>query len=106
MNLNHLFDLSLRGRAGKEALEWQGRTYTFGEIDQRSDRMAQALRQRGLSKGVRLAVYLANCIEYVDLYLACLKLGVIFVPVNILYRERELAHILSDALREMRSDFL
>ena len=97
MNLNHLFDLSLRGRTGKEALEWQGRIYTFVEIDQRSDRMAQALRQRGLSKGERLAVYLSNRIEYVDLYLACLKLGVIFVPVNILYRERELAHILSDA---------
>ena len=29
--------------------------------------------------------------------LACVKLGVIFVPVNILYRERELSHILSDA---------
>ena len=97
MNLTHLFDLSLRGRQGKEALEWQGRTYTFGEMDRRSDRIAQALRKRGLAKGERLAVYLANCIEYVDLYLACLKLGVIFVPVNILYRERELAHILSDA---------
>ena len=97
MNLNHLFDLSLRGRPGKVALEWQGRTYTFGEMDRRSDRIAQALRKRGLAKGERLAVYLANCIEYVDLYFACLKLGVIFVPVNILYRERELAHILSDA---------
>ena len=33
----------------------------------------------------------------IDLYLACVKLGVIFVPINILYRERELAHILADA---------
>ena len=36
-------------------------------------------------------------IEFIDIFLACVKLGVIFVPVNILYRERELSHILSDA---------
>ena len=30
----------------------------------------------------------------IDLYLACVKLGVIFVPINILYREREITHIL------------
>ncbi len=42
-------------------------------------------------------MYLANCVEMIDLYLACVKLGVIFVPINILYREREIAHILSDA---------
>ena len=33
----------------------------------------------------------------IDLFLACVKLGVIFVPVNILYREREIAHIVGDA---------
>lgn len=97
MNLIQLFDLSLEGRADDCGLEWQGRSFTFGELDARSNQMAQALSRRGLATGERMAVYLANCIEYVDLYLACLKLGAIFVPVNILYRERELAHILSDA---------
>ena len=33
----------------------------------------------------------------IDVYLACVKLGVIFVPINILYKEREIAHILGDA---------
>jgi malonyl-CoA/methylmalonyl-CoA synthetase len=97
MNLIQLFDMTLKGRAGEEALEWQGRTYTFGELDERSERMAACLAGRGLAKGERLGVYLANCVEYVDLYLACLKLGVICVPVNILYRERELRHIEQDA---------
>jgi malonyl-CoA/methylmalonyl-CoA synthetase len=97
LNLIQLFDLSLRGRAEDEALEWQGRAYTFGELDRRSDRMAQALAARGLVAGERMAVYLANCVEYIDLYLAALKLGAIFVPVNILYRERELAHIVNDS---------
>jgi malonyl-CoA/methylmalonyl-CoA synthetase len=33
----------------------------------------------------------------IDIYLACVKLGVIFVPINILYRDREISHILGDA---------
>jgi len=36
-------------------------------------------------------------VETIDLYLACVKLGVIYVPINVLYREREIAHILGDA---------
>ncbi len=97
MNLTQLFDLSLQGRCNSLALEYEGRTYTFGDIDQRSNRMAALLRDRGLETGDRLCVYLANCLEMIDLYLACVKLGVIFVPVNILYREREISHILTDS---------
>ncbi len=97
MNLIQLFDLSLTGRALNPALEWQGETYTFGDLDHRSNRMAHVLASRGITRGDRVAIYLANCVEYIDLYLACLKLGAIAVPVNILYRERELNHILTDA---------
>jgi malonyl-CoA/methylmalonyl-CoA synthetase len=97
MNLCHLFDLSLVGRRDREALEFLGHTYTFGEIDARSNRIAHLLASRGLKAGDRLCVYLANCVEIVDLYLACVKLGVIFVPINILYRDREIDHIVNDA---------
>src|SRR6266550_1213851 len=97
MNLLHLFDLSLIARADSPALEWQGRTYTFGELEARSNRAAHALLARGFTKGDRLGVYLANCIELIDLFLACVKLGVIFVPINVLYREREISHIVNDA---------
>jgi malonyl-CoA/methylmalonyl-CoA synthetase len=97
MNLVQLFDLSLEGRRGQVALEFAGHSYTFGDIDVRSNRMAALLRHRGLQPGDRLCVYLSNCVEMIDLYLACLKLGAIFVPVNILYREREISHIVADA---------
>jgi len=97
MNLRDLFDLSLVNRRDQIALEWAGAEYTFGEMDVRSNRMAHVLIARGLAQGDRLCVYLANRIEMIDLYLACVKLGVIFVPINILYREREITHILGDA---------
>jgi malonyl-CoA/methylmalonyl-CoA synthetase len=97
MNLAQLFDLSLVGRRDEVGLEFGGTEYTFGEIDARSNRMAALFRERGLEAGDRLAVYLANCVELIDIYLACVKLGAIFVPINILYREKEIAHILEDA---------
>ncbi len=97
MTLLNLFDLSFEGRRSQAALEFAGATYTFGELDERSNQMANWLKTRGFQPGDRLCVYLANCVELIDLYLACVKLGVIFVPVNILYRERELSHILADA---------
>ena len=97
MNLLQLFDHSLIARPNEIGLEWQGRSFTFGEVEERSNRLAHALRARGFRKGDRLCVHLANRIELIDLFLACVKLGVLFVPINILYREREIAHITSDA---------
>ena len=97
MNLIQLFDLSLVGRRDEPGLEFEGRTYTFGEVDARSNQMAHWLLAKGLKLGDRVAVYLANSVEMIDLYLACVKLGVIFVPVNILYRDLEIGHILRDA---------
>lgn len=96
MTLPELFDLSFVGRRNEVALEWD-RVYTFGEIDERASRMANLLVARGLGAGDRLCVYLPNCLEFIDLYLAATRLGVIFVPVNVLYRGREIRHILADA---------
>jgi malonyl-CoA/methylmalonyl-CoA synthetase len=97
MNLTHLFDASLLGRADAPALEFAEETFTFGDLEARSNRLALFLSEHGAQRGQRLCVYLGNCVEIIDLYLACIKLGVVFVPINILYRDREISHILQDA---------
>jgi malonyl-CoA/methylmalonyl-CoA synthetase len=96
VTLPDLFEISFAGRRREVALEWD-REYTFGEVDDRASRMANLLAARGLGAGDRLCVYLPNCLEFVDLFLAATRLGVIFVPVNVLYRDREIRHILADA---------
>jgi len=101
MFLPELFAPSLQGRAKEPALDVDihGRltTLTFGELDARSNRFAAELRSRGVEPGDRVALFLPNGITFIDGFLACLKLGAIVVPVNVLYRERELTHILADA---------
>lgn len=102
MQLTDLFNLSLIGRSSVTALEYEdgeGRlaSLTFGELDDRANRVARLLESKGLVAGERLGIFLANRVEFIDLVLACLRLGVIIVPINILYREREIAHIHADA---------
>ena len=72
-------------------------TLTFGQIEARANQMAHELAARGLVRGDRLCVHLANRVEFIDLFLACTRLGVVFVPMNVLYRERELRHIIGDS---------
>ena len=97
MNLNQLFDHSLLGRRDQPALEFLGEISTFGEIDSRSNRLAHVLISRGLASGHRLCCYLSNSAFMVDLYIACVKVGIVFTPINVLYRDREITHILSDS---------
>ena len=97
MPLLPLFDSSLLGRAARPALEFGGAALTFGDLEARSNRLAHALRARGLTRGDRLAFFLQNRVEVIDLWIAAVKLGVVLVPVNVLYRERELKHILADS---------
>jgi len=59
--------------------------------------MAAELAARGVRKGDRLCVQLPNGVPFLDIFLACLRLGAVLVPINTLYRERELRHIISDA---------
>src|SRR5438874_1975494 len=103
MSLLHQFDESLLNRAEKQALEFLRpdgsgvATSTFGELEQRSNQFASLLAERGLKPGDRLAFFLQNRPEVIELWLAAVKMGVILVPVNVLYRERELRHILMDS---------
>ena len=102
MSLLSLFDLSLVGRRDQPAVECDRpghprATLTFGELEARSNRLANLLASRGLGRGDRLAFYLANRVEIIDLWLAAVKLGVIVVPINVLYKHREIRHILGDA---------
>lgn len=78
-------------------VEAGGAVRCYGELDERTDRLAHALRGHGLAPGDRLAVWLGNRIEYLETYVACAKAGVVVVPINIRYTVPEAAHILGDS---------
>lgn len=102
MQLIDLFNLSLLGRLTAPAIDYDladgtVATLSFGDLDARSNRLAHLFAARGLTRGDRLAFFLPNRVEFIDLFLAAVKTGVIVVPINVLYREREVAHIVTDS---------
>jgi malonyl-CoA/methylmalonyl-CoA synthetase len=74
-----------------------GRQLRYSEIPQRSGRMLSLLRQLGVHKGDRVVVQVNKSIEAVLLYLACLRAGAIYIPLNTAYTATEVAYFLSDA---------
>ncbi len=83
----------------KEALVdvFTGRRYTYGQFNERANRLANALRQEwGIKKGERVAILAKNCPEYLEALFAVAKLGAILVPINIRLAGPELVYIFHD----------
>jgi len=83
---------------GKPALIVPGaRTLTFGDLEMLAGRLANVLLQRGLAPGDRVAAQIEKSAEAVALYLACLKAGLVYLPLNTAYTGPEIAYFLGDA---------
>lgn len=70
---------------------------TFAELDERVNRLANALAERGVSYGDRVATLMMNRTEVAETYLAANRLGAICVPVNFRLVPDEIAYILQDS---------
>jgi malonyl-CoA/methylmalonyl-CoA synthetase len=68
-----------------------------GELEQAGARVAGRLRRAGLAAGDRVLVSAATSMDLVVAYLGALRMGLVVVPANTAYREREVAHIVADA---------
>lgn len=73
------------------------RTWSRQEIDDESDTLAAIWQDAGLAAGDRIALQLQNVPLLVTAVLAAWKLGAVVVPINPMYRSRELAHLLTDS---------
>ncbi len=81
---------------GKVALVCDGQRLTYAEIDVMANRLANALIERGVRRGDRVAIYLNNSIEAVVSIFATLKAGGVFVVVNHTTKRDKLTYILNN----------
>src|SRR5690606_28888572 len=80
------------------ALETEtGAVHTYGELERASARYANLIASQGVMPGDRIVVQIDKSPEALFLYLACLRAGAIFVPLNSAYQRKELAYFLADA---------
>jgi len=81
----------------KTVINYYGREITFKELDQTSDYLAVAISDLGYKKEDRLGIFLQPCPQCFLLYLSCMKLGMIVVPIDPMSRELELKYFLDDS---------
>jgi len=74
-----------------------GATYTYADLDDVTARYAGVFARHRLEPGDRLAAQVDKSPEALFLYLACLRFGLIYLPLNTAYREKELEYFFSDA---------
>ncbi|MDE0943089.1 MAG: long-chain-fatty-acid--CoA ligase [Alphaproteobacteria bacterium] len=73
------------------------RRFTFLELDQRANKLANAMTDLGIKKGDRVAILMMNSTEYVESFYGLAKIGAIIVPLNWRLVADELSFILKDA---------
>ncbi len=75
----------------------QGREISYAALREQSHRIACALMRRGVVPGERVAVQVDKSVEAVLLYIACLRLGAVFVPINVANTPNEVEYFLRDS---------
>lgn len=79
------------------AIRFEGQSVTFAEMNRRVDALATGLRGLGLRPGDVCILMMPSSLNWALVYYALAKLGAIVVPVNFLYRQREIEYIFRDA---------
>ena len=97
MNLGLLLSRNARYRPNHIAVVCDGRRLTFDQLEQRVNRLSNALISIGLKKGDKLALILPNCLELLDAYLAAAATGIVVVPLSPLLRGPGLVSLLNDS---------
>src|SRR4051812_22265336 len=73
------------------------RSISWAEFDRRSSALAASLSSAGLGHQSKVGIYLRNCPEFLEAYVACLKARLVPLNINFRYGHDELVHVLGNA---------
>ncbi|HEY5332593.1 MAG TPA: AMP-binding protein, partial [Solirubrobacterales bacterium] len=96
-NLASILTASAARDGGAPAVRLGGATLSYGDLDDRSARVATLLREHGLAPGDRVGVMLPNVLEFPLAYYGVLRAGGVVVPMNVLLKRREISFYLEDS---------
>ncbi|MBM4306439.1 MAG: AMP-binding protein, partial [Deltaproteobacteria bacterium] len=94
--LDHL-QKTVQRQGQSPALYYFEKVISYRELDEMSDALASALIDLGVKKGDRISLYLQNIPQFIIGQFAIWKCGGIIVPLNPMYREKELTYYFRDA---------
>ena len=82
---------------GREALSFRGRRHTFTELAIGVDRVARGLMALGVGPGDKVALWLLNRPEWIEIAFAVMKIGAVLVPINTRLRTEDVAYIVDQS---------
>lgn len=97
LNLGEMLKLNARKYPDTICLMDRERSFTFPQSNQRACRLAHGLMSLGLKKGDKVSCLLENCIEFVEIYLACAKAGIVVNPINFRVSAQDALYIANHA---------
>src|SRR5947209_1640264 len=97
MNLAHNLGRGRTFFADRPAIHFEGRGISYRELDDTSNRLANALIALGIKRGDRVAIYLPNIPQFALVYYGILKTGAIAVSINSIFKQQEVAFIVNDS---------
>ena len=81
----------------RDCIVFEGSRWTYAKVNERVNRLANALAQWGIGKGDRVGILHVNCNQHIETYFAVAKLGAIFVPLNFRAKSDELSYMIANA---------
>ncbi len=97
MNTTEFLTLSSAIVPDRLALIFEQKRLSYGDMQERVNRLADGLAKMGVGAGDRIATIQVNCNEHIEAYFAAAKLDAIYVPINFRVRNEELAFMLKDS---------
>ena len=95
--LHELFEATADLHGGRLAVEMNGQTLTYTELDERANRMAHLLRARGAKRGTYVGLFLPRSMDVYAVLLGILKSGAAYVPLDPDYPAERISQILQDS---------
>ena len=92
-----LFDEATERAPDKPAVVFYGRSISYRELREASDRLACALADLGVKQGDRVALYLLNSPQFIIAYFAALKCGATVTPISPVYTSHEIRYQIEDS---------
>src|SRR5271169_1143480 len=94
INVGDSLTRSAATRPGQLAVVDGDRRFTYADFNAYVNRLAYGLARLGYERGATLALASGNSADFLAVYFACAKLGVVCVPVNLGWRPDEVAYVL------------
>lgn len=97
MNLSQVISFHARYRPNKLAVVFKDTRLSYKEFNASCNRLANALRTAGIKKGDKVASFLPNSLELLEIYWATAKIGAVAVPFSPLVRGQGLVNLITDS---------